>query len=653
MLLDARQSLKGRAFDRDFPVIRTAGQVKHFDVGDGVAIRIKLNEALFHFFDFHMYCLPKCQICGKLWGLTMWLFFGYFLLHLVIYTVFRAQFLIWNWSALKNLSTADYLTAFLYGLRFDLSALALPVGLFLLGWIWLSQTRWPKKIWLLGFTLINCSFIVLNFADSELLNFTARRFTKSSFFLFNDATGTNMVTPYLGMAAFTIMCWILYVFAMLRFLQKSNFVATRQRKALISLVVVVMTIVFSRGGLQIKPLTFVDAKIFDQSYANNLVLNSTFTLLRSFGKPAVERIHFFDNQKMLSLLNRQDLASTFQDQRGESQKMNVVYVFLESFSKEYLELKNPEATPYLNNLRKRSSDFPKAYANGRRSIEGVAALLSGIPALMEEPFINSEFSANQVIGLGTMLTAQNYHTSFFHGAQNGSMHFDQFMKSVGIQNYFGKNEYPEPADDDGTWGIYDEPFLKWTCEKISTFPAPFFTSIFTLTSHQPYNIPATYQDQFTDDRLPILKSIRYSDYAVEQFMKCAEKQTWYANTLFIFTADHTGPELRPNENFETRFQVPLIFFHPDSKVLENLKVNQFSQHIDVLPTLLETLKVPLKNKNYLARSLWQPGPKVIALYTDGRYQLVGDVQNEKEQLQAVQQYFSEGLFDNRLYYPVK
>ena len=78
-----------------------------------------------------------------------------------------------------------------------------------------------------------------------------------------------------------------------------------------------------------------------------------------------------------------------------------------------------------------------------------------------------------------------------------------------------------------------------------------------------------------------------------------------------------------------------------------------AQHIDVLPTLLETLEIPLKNKNYLARSLWQPGPKVVALYTDGQYQLVGDIQDEKEQLKAIQQYFSEGLFDNRLYYPTK
>jgi phosphoglycerol transferase MdoB-like AlkP superfamily enzyme len=577
----------------------------------------------------------------------MWLL-AYFGLHLFIYLVFRLQFLIWNWPALKNLSHSDILTAFVYGVRFDLSALALPVGIFLLGWLWGQPQSLFKKFWFLFFGLLNICFILLNFGDSELLNFTARRFTKSSFFLFKEAQASNLVAPYIGMSIFTFLFLAIYCYLIYRFSKIQLPRYTRKTKIFSSLTLVVLAVIFSRGGFQVKPLTYVDAKLFEQSYANNLILNSTFTLLKSFGKPPVERVHFFDSEKMLSLLNPQDLPSQKSQKTGP---LNVVLIFLESFSNEYLELKNPEVTPYFNSLRGKSVDFRKAYANGRRSIEGIAALLSGIPALMEEPFINSEFSSNQVIGLGTLLSAEKYHTSFFHGAQNGSMHFDQFIKSVGIQNYFGKNEYPNGADDDGTWGIFDEPFLKWTCEKLTHFPEPFFTSIFTLSSHQPFKLP---EDFKADEGLsPVLKSIQYADFSLQQFMKCAEKQSWFKSTLFILTADHTGPELKAEPSFEDRFKVPLIFYSPDPNILKNMNSQQFAQHIDVLPTLLETLQIPLKNKNHLARSLWQSGPKVVALYTDGKYQLVGDVQNEAEQLKAIQQYFSEGLFDNRLYYPTK
>lgn len=620
----------------------------------------------------------------------MLFFLIYFILHFLLYLIFRVQFLVWNWKALKNLTTSDFLLAFLNGIRFDLAAISIPVAIVMLCWLWFSghsKTLYKKALLsvFIIFTILHTSLIFLNFSDSELFNFTARRFSKSAFFLFNEARFSNLVAPYIGMFFITLAVITIYIFCV-RYLYVvtniKNFPDisrySRIKKISLSIGIVFCAVIMARGGLQVKPLTFVDAKLFNESYANNLVLNSTFTLFKSFGKPAIERIHFFDEKKMLSLLNPQNIPTQYQSNINTT-KLNVIYIFLESFSKEYLLLKNPEVTPYLNSLIQKSVYFEQSFANGRRSIEGVAALLSGIPALMEEPFINSEFSANQIIGLGTLLEAQRYHTSFFHGAENGSMHFDQFIKSVGIQNYFGKNEFlseyksiPSFKDlnlsdvNDGVWGIYDEPFLQWSCEKINHFPRPFFTSVFTISSHQPYSVPLKYQSQFIDFKMedqklshPILKSIQYADYALKRFMECAEKQEWYKNTVFILTADHTGPVLNENSDFKSRFEVPIIFFSPQSSVIKNLSNQQLAQHIDLVPTVLEMLEVPYKNKNYLARSLWQKGPKLIALYADGKYELVTDEMENKlenkvlqeEKLKAIRQYFSEGLFDNRLYYP--
>jgi phosphoglycerol transferase MdoB-like AlkP superfamily enzyme len=580
---------------------------------------------------------------------TMWIL-AYFLLHFMFYVILRTQFLFWNWSALQNLSLADTVKAFLYGIRFDLSALAATIGIFLIGAIWIKK-RGLKAIWFILFAVINLTFFLLNFADSELINFTARRFTMASFFLLTEGNVTNWIIPYLGMTVFTIILFSTYVVLSYRIFQMKADYKSTGYKVFLTIVLLVAGILASRGGFQTKPLTYVDAKIFDNSFANNLVLNSTFTFIKSLGKSTFERQHYFDNQKMLSLLNIQDLPTQLTP--AVQTKRNVVVIILESFSREYTSVKSPEATPYFNQLQAKSVHFDKAYANGVRSIEGVAAILSGIPALMEEPFINSEFSTNQIIGLGTLLTKEKYHTSFFHGAKNGSMHFDQFTKSVGIENYFGKSEYDRAGDDDGTWGIYDEPFMQWMCEKLSTFPTPFFSSVFTLSSHQPYNIPQQLQNKFNQHTMPLLNSIQYADYALEQFMKCAEKQSWYHDTLFILTADHAGPPLMANADFESRFKVPLLFYHPNAEVMKAMQTDQFAQQIDILPTLLDTLGIQHKNRNYLARSLWQTGPKVIALYADGKYQLTGEIQKSQEQLQAVQQYFSEGLYDNRLYYPGK
>lgn len=580
----------------------------------------------------------------------MW-FLAYFLLHLIVYALIRAQFLIWNWASLKSLTSSDIFWAFLNGVRFDLSAMALTVGLCFLGLIWLSSYPNLRKIWLWAFIVFNFLLYLVNCVDSELFNFTAKRFSKSAFLLVGEGGVSNLVIPYLPLAFSTLIILVVYLFAAFKLAGAYNYTLNLTKKSSLTFVVLALSVVASRGGLQTKPITFVDAKLFTNSHANNLVLNSSFTIIKSFSKVSLQRIHHFSHDEMLSLLNNQDLPA----REVRADKPNIIILILESFSKEYLALQNPEATPYLNSLIKKSVSFDHAYANGRRSIEGVAAILSGIPALMEEPFISSEFSANQVIGLGSILrAAENYHTSFFHSAATGSMHFNSFASSVGIADYYGLESYPSSDDHDGVWGIFDEPFLDWSCKKMSGFQKPFFASVFTMTSHQPYTLPEQYKDRFKDDRHAILKTVQYTDYALEKFMKCASEQDWYKNTIFVFLADHTGPALDVNQSFKSYFEIPMVFYSPNEKLFKNMNPHQYAQQIDVLPTLLDILQIEYKNKNYLSRSLLRDGPgKFVTLYSDGVYELVGDVKDKDRQLKAVQQYFSEGLYDNRLYYPVK
>ncbi|MCC2678985.1 MAG: putative sulfatase [Pseudobdellovibrio sp.] len=578
----------------------------------------------------------------------MW-FLAYFFLHFSVYTLVRAVFYIWNKSSLSNLQTMDVLWAFLHGWRFDLSVLSVLVGLCFLGLVWLGHIRILKNLWLGLFITLNSAFLFLNFADIELYNFTAKRFTASSFFLLSDGKASNLIAPYLTLAGTCFLTVAVYIFLAGTLAKRYNEKFELYKKAVFSFIILIVSVIASRGGFQHKPLTFVDAKLFDNSYGNNLILNSTFTVFKSATHRSLDKSTYFAADEMLSYLN----ARTPKTVTTGDEKLNIVILVLEGFSDEYTKLKNPEPTPFLNKLRSEGADFKSAYANGRRSIEGIAAILSGIPALMEEPFINSEFSANQIIGLGTLLTSEGYHTSFFHAANSGSMHFDSFTKSVGINNFYSKADYPNAADDDGTWGIFDEPFLKWTCDRVSGFHQPFFTTVFTLSSHQPYKLPATYIEKFKDDRLEILKTIQYTDYSLEKFFECARTKEWYGNTLFILTADHTGPEYDKTGGFVSRYRVPFVMYGPGLSWLKKLNTNQPVQQIDVLPTILDVLNIEQKNVNHLARSVLREGPKVIALYSDGHYELVGDVKNREQQLKAVQQYFSEGLYDNRLYYPAK
>jgi len=580
----------------------------------------------------------------------MWIV-AYILLHLAVYSIFRLQFMVWNWDSLQFYSPFEVPLIFLHGLHFDLSTIAATSIFFLLPVYWLHRFRIAKLVLFAVFWLLNVSLFILNCADTELVNFTARRFTKASLYLLGEGQNMNIIGAYLGIALFGLAIIAAYSYFTLLIYRKAALNIRTFQKLGLTFLTLVISIVAFRGGLQSKPIMPVDGRIFPDQMANQMVLNSTFTLMKSLDKPTIEREHYFDTEKMLSYLNRPNAYPLI---KPPLPKANIVIVLLESFSREYTELNNPDFTPYLNQLARNGAYFQNFYANSKTSISGVPAVLAGVPALMDDPFIDSEFSLNHFPGLAATLAKQGYHSSFFHGANKNSMHFDAFSKGAGFQHHFSREDYPDTHDDDGKWGIYDGPFLNWVCGKFSDFPEPFVSSVFTLSSHQPYSVPEAERSEHPDGNHPILKSIHYTDASLQSFMKCASVQPWFKNTIFVFTADHAGPALKPGYPFAKQFEIPLILYTANPDVLKSMETSQYAQQIDILPTLFETVGIVPKEVNHLARSLWHPGSKVIPLYLDGTFELLGlsigvSAEIASNTKNAVRQYFSEGMLDDHLY----
>ena len=109
------------------------------------------------------------------------------------------------------------------------------------------------------------------------------------------------------------------------------------------------------------------------------------------------------------------------------------------------------------------------------------------------------------------------------------MNFDSFVKTIGVDNYYGMNEYNNSKDYDGNWGIFDEPFLQFMVDKVSDFPQPFFTGVFTLSSHHPYTIPQQHIGRFAKGPIPILEPVMYVDYALQKFFEKAKQTDCSAN----------------------------------------------------------------------------------------------------------------------------
>lgn len=636
-------------------------------------------------------------------------YFLLFTLTVGFYSVMRIEFFLWHFHQLTQRSILEILWAFCVGVRFDCSAVAylsaLPLLASLIPWGNLRLSLRQQNVAQWGsFVVLQTPMAIVNLVDTAYVDFVGSRFTWDTLFLFGEVQGKlwSFLAPFLGLFWVNTIVLLAYLWLCWKSLQRMDAILARTRKTgqghafvglalqnvALAFLAIVLVIVAARGGWQKRPLSFVHANVSPVPLLNHLVLNSTFTVLKSYSEAKLPRVQYYaDSHVLLAHLNGGIVGASSLEGKRPPPPQNIVVMMLESFALEYTGAAGtPSYTPFLDRLARRSVYFPKAVANGRRSIEGVAAVMAGIPALMREPFISSQFASNTFVGLGTVLARQGYETAFFHGGKNGTMYFDSFMKSAGVEKYFGANEYPHPEDHDGAWGIWDEPFLQWTVHKMGEFKTPFMAAIFTLSSHQPFQIPAQYTERFPEGPLPILKAVQYADFALERFFASASRQPWYAHTLFILTADHAAMHFRPEfDNHIGNYQIPLVFFHPQRELpLGN--TDQAVGQIDILPSIMDFLQVEHPVKNYLGRSVFVPGERATVNFIDGRYlimtekdwlvwspvagtalnasprlyslldgagtQALQDVSRTEwlvNRIKAHMQYFSEGMWDNRLY----
>jgi phosphoglycerol transferase MdoB-like AlkP superfamily enzyme len=266
-----------------------------------------------------------------------------------------------------------------------------------------------------------------------------------------------------------------------------------------------------------------------------------------------------------------------------------VLIIMESFSREFSAYLTDSTgyMPFLDSLMQQSLFFPHAFANGKKTIEALPAILASLPTLMETPFVSSPYSANTINSLPGQLRRHGYHSSFFHGGINGTMGFDDFTRLAGIERYYGRNEFGNDKYYDGYWGIFDDRFFQYFAGKLDTFAQPFFSCFFSLSSHHPYTIPEKYIDKFPEGRMPIHRSIAYADYSLMKFFESIREKSWYENTLFVITADHTAQSFHPYfQNRVGDYAVPILYYHPGNPGLKGIDY-RLTQHIDIMPSILD------------------------------------------------------------------
>ena len=524
----------------------------------------------------------------------------------VFYGIARIFFTIYNFELLGSPGLFEFLRLYYHGLIFDTAGILYVNMIFILFSILpLRINTWNifQKFQFFIYFLFNLTAYATNFIDFIYFKYILTRSTLASFESIQHESNKvillfSFIISYWHVFFLFIVLSIIWVYLYrlwnLKNKKPQNPFAYYGLSIVCFFVIIILMVGAIRGGdfkKSTRPINMVDAnRHVNSSIQAGIVLNTPFCIIRTINKKSVKKVEYLSNEEVIQLVK-----PIKQYDRKVHEKPNVVLIIIESYGREYSGAFNPDTkikdyksyTPFVDSLAQHSLIFTNAYANGYKSIHGMSSILSGIPSF-KDAFTSTPYANQKIESLVSVLENLGYHTSFFHGAENGSMGFLGYSNILGIDKYFGRNEYNNDTGFDGYWGIWDEPFLQFMKEKLDEEKEPFFSTVFTISSHEPYIIPEKYKETFPEGDIIMHKCVRYTDYALRRFFDEAKKEHWYNNTLFVLVADHANliyyPEYRKALNINT---IPILFYHPDGRY--NGINNLLAQQIDIYPTIVDMI----------------------------------------------------------------
>lgn len=353
----------------------------------------------------------------------------------------------------------------------------------------------------------------------------------------------------------------------------------------------------ARGGIQEIPINQSASYYSSHGVLNAAAVNTTFNLY----------ISVFENRKFLDknpyAFMPGEVAAKIVDRifhpPSDStieiitvRRPNVVVLILESWSADLIQSLGgePGITPEFALLEKQGVLFTKTFAGGARSEQGMAAIFSGFPP---HPYTSITVQPDKYSHLPSWpLEMKNagYHSSFYFGGQLIYGNIKSYMMFTGFEKIVEMDGFDKKLPR-GKLGIHDQYTLDRLMNDLDSEKQPFFASLFTLSSHSPYDQPMDEKLQWGGSERQYINSAYYTDWCLGRFFKEASTKPWYSNTLFVLVADHSHNSYRNHDpkSFEYN-RIPMLWLGEVVKPeWRGRKVEKLVSQTDLASTLLRQL----------------------------------------------------------------
>jgi phosphoglycerol transferase MdoB-like AlkP superfamily enzyme len=385
-----------------------------------------------------------------------------------------------------------------------------------------------------------------------------------------------------------------------------------------------LLIVPLRGGVQQIPVNQSDVYFSNKPFANHAAINAPWNVVNSlFLQIGGVNPYQFMADTTATRTVRQLYAAvstapvdTAATRLLRQQRPNVIFIILESLTAKLVGCTGgePGVTPNLDSLARTGVLFTNLYASGDRSQKGLVSLLSGYPNQPTTSIIKYPRKTEHLPHLCLSLKAVGYSSQFYYGGELAFANMKSYLVTAGYEQFTERADFAR-SEQNSKWGAHDHVLYDRILSGVQQQRQPFFVTAFTLSSHEPFEIPMAAKFPGTDETARFRNAVYYSDWSLGRFVRAASKQPWWDNTLLVLVADH-GHHLPNNDVNESpnKFHIPLVLaggaLRPSAR---GRVITGLGTQTDVANTLLAQLGLPTESYTW-GRDLLRPTANPFAFY---------------------------------------
>ena len=553
--------------------------------------------------------------------LLFWLLF--FALNRIVFLIYYSHLV-----SLEKPGFGEILSGFWHALRLDISTASyiLIIPFFLLLFRSLLNSRifdWANKIYtliiIIAYTLITTTELGIYAEWKTKLHYKALHYLSNPDEVYNSASTGQFIWLVI---IFLIISSVSF-FAYHKLVYRKPLTIKRNYFASLAFLLITPLFLFLgiRGGIQEIPITQSQSFYSKHNILNLNAVNSgysfTFSMMENYRFMKENPYQFYDDEEALAVVTainevpRDTTISILNTRRP-----NIVILLLESWSADLIYSLGGEEgiTPEFEKLARRGVLFTRMYASGNRSEQAMSSIFAGFPAT---PITAITHNLDKVVNLPSLperLKAEGYYTSFFFGGHLMYGGIKSYLSITGFDEMTEIYDLPDSLPR-GKLGVHDEFMFDYQVQELSQTHQPFFSVVFSLSTHSPYDQPMEKVLDWGGSENEYINSAYYTDRCLKDFFEKASKTEWYDSTLFIIVADHSHNSYRHWPVTSPQYRhIPMLFYgNVVREEFRGTQITRLSSQTDIPVTLLKQLGMDTKEFQW-SHDLLNPYSPEFAFY---------------------------------------